>query len=252
MRTRTSALFLSTLCATTLLAPLAAQDREEPRFRIGLALSGGRFDFDTEGNNLDDDQSAGMFRLQFEGTSSRGFGGGVRLESMVSDDDMFVGNGFAATEASNGSLFGHFTYRFESHRFAMPIRAGLLLNGLVLDEVASSDEVTYGSLGPYFEIAPEITLARSGKTAWSLYGELGFGGGFTSIDVEGDSNDYESSTGFFGLELGTRLLIHKIELGLAFVGRWQSMDESDPENNLVVRGYDAEYTGLLFSFGVVF
>jgi hypothetical protein len=165
---------------------------------------------------------------------------------------MFVDNGFAATEASNGSLFGHFTYRVEAHRFAMPIRAGLFLNGLVLDEVTGSDEVTYGSFGPYFEIAPEVVLARSGKTQWSLYGELGFGGGVTGIDIEGDANDYESSTGFFGLELGTRLLLNKIELGLAVVGRWQSMDESDPEGNQVVRAYDADYQGVLFSFGVVF
>ncbi|MBL8754757.1 MAG: hypothetical protein JNK15_15745 [Planctomycetes bacterium] len=251
MRSRRPLLFLPVL-ATTLLAPLAAQEREEPRFRIGFALSGGEFDFDSDGSNLDDNQSAAMFRLQFEGTSRHGFGGGVRLESLATDDDFFVGNGFAATEVGNGSLFGHFTYRLETHRFAMPIRAGLLLNGLVLDEVGSNDEVTYGSFGPYFEIAPEVVLAKRGKTAWSLYGELGFGGGYTAIDVEGDPNEYESSTGFFGLELGTRLLLNKIELGLAYVGRWQAMDESDPEGSQVVLGYDADYNGLLFSFAVVF
>ena len=251
MRFRPATL-LPTLFAASLLAPLVAQDRDEPRFRIGVGLSGGSFDFETEGSNLEDSESAGMFRLQFEGTSSRGFGGGLRLESLATDDDFFVDAGFAATEVGNGSLFGHFTSRVEAHRFAMPIRAGLLLNGLVLDEVSSNDEVTYGSFGPYFEIAPEVVLARSGKTQWSLYGEVGFGGGVTFIDIEGDANEYESSTGFFGLEFGTRLLLNKIELGLAVVSRWQSMDESEPEGSQVVRAYDADYHGLMFTFGVVF
>lgn len=65
--------------------------------------AGGYFDYDTDGSNLDDDTDAGFFRLQFEGTSKRGFGGGLRLESYTSDDDLFAGTGFADSEASNGT-----------------------------------------------------------------------------------------------------------------------------------------------------
>ena len=235
-----------------LAAPLAAQEREAPRFRIAMGLAGGNFDFDTDGSNLDGDTDAGLFRLQFEGTSRSGFGGGLRLESYASDDDLFVDNGFAASEAAVGTLFAHFTYRFEQHRFAMPVRIGLMLNGLTLTEKATDDESTYGSVGPYLELAPELTLARSGAVRWSVYGEAGIGVGGTVAEFDGDSNNYESATGFFGLEFGTRLQLSAFELGLAYIGRWQSMDESDPENGLVAFGYDAQFQGLMLTLGVVF
>lgn len=235
-----------------LAAPVVAQEPESPRFRVALGLAGGYFDYDTDGSNLDDDTDAGFFRLQFEGTSKRGFGGGLRLESYASDDDLFAGTGFAESEASNGTLFAHFTYRFEEHRFAMPVRIGLMLNGLVLTENATNDESTYGSIGPYFEIAPEFTIAGRRNVQWSLYGEIGVGVGGTAIDFDGDANDYDSATAFFGLELGTRLRLANFEVGVAYLGRWQSMDESDEENGLVALGYDAQFQGLMVSVGVVF
>lgn len=240
------------LPALAVLSLSATAQDDSPRFRIALGLAGGEFEFSTDSSTLDDRTDAGMFRLEFEATSARGIGGGVRLESVATDDDLFVANGQPASEAGNGSLYGHFTYRLTSHRFAMPIRAGLLFNGLTLQENVSNDEVQYASVGPYFEVAPEFTLIRSGRTQWTLYGQFGFGGGYTAIDIDNDGNDYESSTGFAGLELGTRLYVSAIELGLAYVGRWQSMDESDPENGLVVLGYDASFHGLMFQFGVNF
>jgi hypothetical protein len=233
-----------------------AQDEPtaKPRFRIGAGIAGGNFDFDTEGSALSDDTEALLLRLSFEGTGRRGIGGGIRFESLGTDDDLFQGTGFPRSEAAMGSAFAHFTYRFEEHRFAMPLRAGLLWNALVLEENVTNDQVEYLSVGPYFELAPEVTLARSGRTSWSLYGELGFGFGGTWIEIERDPRDYESVTFFGGIELGTRLLLNKIELGLAYVGRWQSMDESDPEGfpPQIALGYDAAFHGLLFTFGVVF
>jgi hypothetical protein len=95
-------------------------------------------------------------------------------------------------------------------------------------------------------------LAGRRKTQWSIYGELGFGGGFTVIEIDNDSRDFESSTGFFGLELGTRLKLNKVELSLAYVGRWQSMDRSDPEGGARVLGYDADFQGLMIGVAVVF
>jgi hypothetical protein len=241
-----------------LLAPLCAQDPEEGRIRLAIGLGAGRFAFDTEtdaGASLDDSTSAGFARFQFEGTSARGFGGGVRFEGLESDDDLFADSGFASSDAALGSLFGHFTYRFEEHRFAMPLRVGLLLNGLTLTESGTALETRYASVGPYFEIAPEITIAKSGRTAWSLYGELGFGAGATRVEFDqpsGNELEFDSSTGFFGLELGTRLRFGAFELGFAYIGRWQSMDDSDPEGGLIAVGYDADYQGGLISFGIVF
>ncbi len=235
-----------------LAAPLVAQEPESPRFRIAAGLAGGWFDYDTDGSNLDGDTDAGFFRLQFEGTSKSGFGGGLRLESYASDDDLFVDQGFTASEASNGTLFAHFTYRFEQHRFAMPVRIGLMLNGLTLEEQTTGAESTFGSAGPYFELAPEITVARRGAVRWSFYGEFGVGVGGTRAEFDGDTNNYDSATAFLGLELGTRLQLSAFEIGIAYLGRWQSMDESDPENGLVALGYDAQFQGLLITLGVVF
>ncbi len=256
----------ATLSHMRLVLPLAvlvlasvsfAQDDAGPRFRIAAGLAAGVFDFEDDGPGVSGatlmgDTGAGMFRLQFEATSSRGIGGGVRLESVASDDDLFEDEGFAASEARNGTLFGHFTYRHEAHRFAMPIRVGLLFNGLTLEEDATDAEVQYGSFGPYVEVAPEVVVARSGRTSWSLYGEFGVGVAATAIEVDGDPADYESATAFGGVELGTRLTLNKIELGLAYVGRFQSMDESDPEGGFAVLGYDAAFNGLMFTFGVIF
>lgn len=237
------------LCLT---APLAAQEPESPRFRIAAGLGGGYFDYDTDGSTLSGDTDAGFFRLQFEGTTRSGFGGGLRLESYTSDDDLFVDEGFTASEARNGNLFAHFTYRFEQHRFAMPVRIGLMLNGLTLEEQGTGNESTYGSAGPYFELAPEITIARRGAVSWSLYGEFGVGVGGTVAEFDGDSNEYDSASAFLGLELGTRLQLSAFEIGIAYLGRWQSMDESDDENGLVALGYDAQFQGLLVTVGVVF
>jgi hypothetical protein len=252
MRTAVPFVVLALACSSASLA----QDDPRPRFRIGAGLAGGRFDFETDGSTLSDDTDAGMFRLQFEATSARGIGGGVRLESVASDDDLFADAGFADTEARNGTIFGHFTYRHEAHRFVMPLRVGLLLNALTLEEDITNNEVTYASIGPYLEIAPEFVIAHSGSTTWSLFGEFGVGVGGTAIDVDDDPRDYESATAFAGIELGTRLTLNKIELGLSYVGRFQSMDESDPEDGpggqFVVLGYDASFNGLLFTFAVVF
>lgn len=242
-------LLLLVLLPTT---PLLAQDRERPRWRIATGLAGGRFDFETDGSAADDDTDAGLFRIEFEGTSARGLGGGLRIEGIGSDDDLFAGAGFDPVEARNSSLFGHFTYRLQEHRFAMPIRAGLLLNGLTLEDQVTSAEADYVSFGPYFEIEPEVTLAGGGSTTWTLYGRLGAGAAVTVIDIDNDPNDYDSSTGFAGLEAGTRLSFGKVELSLAYVGRWQSMDESDVENGMVALGYDASFQGLFFGVGVVF
>lgn len=232
---------------------LAAQDPEpKARFDVRLAFGKGEFEHTTDGSGLDDETDGGMFRLAFEGVSKKGIGGGLRLEGIVSDDDLFVDAGFPASEAALSSLYLHFTYRAVAHRFAMPVRIGLMLEGYQLTEDATNDEVTYGSIGPYFEVAPEISLVAQRRFSWTIYAELGIGVAATGIEVENDSNDYVSSTAMFGAELGTRLRLGPVELGIGVVGRWRSMDESDVENGLVVLGYDAEFRGVLISAGVVF
>lgn len=239
--------FASALLAAAL--PLAAQTEApySPRFRVQLGVGGGELEHVTDGSLLDDETDAGMFRFHFEGTSRRGFGGGLRFEGIASDDDLFADAGFNASEAQMSSLYLHFTYRAEAPRFSMPVRVGLWLNGYGLEDRVLGEEVTYGSIGPYIELGPEFRIVDRRSLSWSLYAEVGLGVAATLAEVDNDNNDYHSATFALGAELGTRLRTGPVELGLAWVSRFQSMDESDPENGFVVLGYDAEFHGLLIT-----
>lgn len=238
-----------------LAASLAAQDDPPARWRIALGVGAGMLEHDDESFPRADANSAGAFRVGFEGTSRRGFGGGLRLESFAAKELDFSAAP-ADYDVGFGSLFGHFTYRVQSHRFAMPVRIGLLANALTVDNVTTSgdDMATYRTLGIQTELTPEFTLARHGNTTWTVYGEIGLGGGGTTIEIDNDSREWASATVFTGLELGTRVQLGLCELSLAYVGRWQSMDESDPDGTppLTVLPYDANFHGVMFGVAVVF
>lgn len=242
---------LTAVLVTTLA--LAAQEPERrSHFEVRLAFGGGQWEHDSEGAGPDDQTDAAFLRIDLEATSKGGFGGGLRFEGIGSDDDLFEGTGFATSEAQLSDLFLHFTYRVATERFEMPFRIGILLEGYQLRENVTDDEATYGSIGPYLELAPEFALIARRRLGWSIYGEVGVGAAGTGIDLDGDSNDYVSSTVMWGAEVGTRFRAGPAELGVAFVGRWRSMDESDEEDGFVVLGHDASFRGLVVSGGVVF
>ncbi|MCA8975543.1 MAG: hypothetical protein KDC98_12545 [Planctomycetes bacterium] len=241
-------LLLSVLLSST---ALLAQDGRM-YFHGSIGLAGGNFSFENDDRSLDDDTDAGMFLVEFEAASRRGFGGGIRFESVASDDDLFVRNGAPANEARMGTLFAHFTYLVQEHRFMMPIRVGVLVNSLTFEENVTGLEVQYGSVGPYFEVEPELTIVRRGPFRWTLFGQFGVGVGGTAIEVDNDFRDYDSATAFVGVEFGTRLRVGPGEFGIGYVGRFQSMDESDVEAGQVVLAHDAAFSGLLVTFGVTF
>ena len=238
------------LLGVLLLVPsLAAQDsKPEPRLRFGLAVAAGNFDIDL--GLADDDTDAGFLRLQFESIGESQMGGGLRVESFVSDDDLF-GTGPTGAEVSNGAAFGHFTYAFGSDRFEMPLRIGVLLNGLTI-ELNSGGENEARSIGPYVEIAPELTLIHVGPTRWTIYGELGAGYTFTQIEIDGVSEEFDSNTTFIGVEVGTRLRLGMFEAGLGFLSRFQDTDESDPEGGITVSAFESTFTGVLVSAALRF
>jgi hypothetical protein len=241
---------IAALFSIFLALPLAAQDGDRARWRIALGLGAGSLEFDEDDTVRSDDATAGAFRLGFEGTSRAGFGGGLRLESFAASE-MRLGAG-TDYDVGMGSVFGHFTYRAQAHRFAMPLRVGLLANSLTVDNTAVDAEQSYLSGGLYLEAAPEFTLIRRGSTEWTLYGEAGLGSGSTMVEIDNDTREWDSSTGFAGLEFGTRLYLGVCELSAAFVSRWQSMDRTDPDGGVTLPGYDASFQGVWLGFAVVF
>ena len=78
--------------ASLLTLSLAAQDDQHARWRIALGLGAGVLDFDEEDTVRNDEETAGAFRVGFEGVSRAGFGGGLRLESFAASD-MQLGTG---------------------------------------------------------------------------------------------------------------------------------------------------------------
>jgi hypothetical protein len=232
---------------------LCAQESVDlPNFRVDLTLGAGSATHNTDKSNLDGDTAAGYFRIEFEGFSDRGFGGGLRLEGWKSDDDLFDDNGFQGYEATTSSLFAHASWRFTDGNLCMPVRAGLLFHGHRIEDTTTGEQTTFSSFGPQFEVAPELFLTQSKHTKWSLFAELGLGAGYTSVEVDGVSGEFDSSTWFYGIELGTRVYLGPVELGLSYVARGHMMAESDPENSTVVFGYEAGFDGLALTMGVVF
>jgi hypothetical protein len=240
-----------------LSVPLAAQD-SRPHFRGGLGLAGGSYTFDSDLSGFRDDAVSGLLQAEFEATSRKGFGGGIRYEYFATDrnEGLFRNTSDPldeGTQARSGTLLAHATFRVSQHRFTMPVRIGLLINGLTLDEHSAVDpETRYLSIGPFFEIEPELTLVRAGKLQWSIYAQLGVGIAGTAIDVDGDPRDYQSASAFGMVEAGTRLHIGPADIGIAFIGRYQSMDRSDFEGNQFVYGFDSSFQGVLISAGFSF
>ncbi len=241
------------LLALAAATPLTAQgEREFPNFRVDLSFGAGNAEHNTEGSDLAGNTDAAFFRIQFEGISDHGFGGGARLEAWQSDDNLFTGAGYPATESRTSSLFGHFTYLVAEDRFRMPVRAGLLFQGHTLRETDTDEEVTFSSFGPQFEVAPEWFFTNKSKFRWSIYSELSFALAGTVVEVDNVSGDFDSATWMYGFELGTRIYWRHFEFGLAYLSRGHAMDESDPNGSAVALGYDAGFDGFLFTLGATF
>ena len=248
---RSSALFLLTFLSTT--SALAAQSDSPQRFRFDFGVGAGDFRHETDSSNFDGDTDGGFARLRFEGVSRSGFGGGLRLESWGSDDDLFQNEGFTAQEAFARDFYGHFTFRAGRDNFMMPIRVGLMLNQYELEGASSGTttlEVT--TIGPRFEVAPEFTFNRGSIVEVSAYGEMGFGAGYSSIEIGTLSADFDSASLLWGFEFGARARYRFAELGLAFVSHGMVMEESDAVGSTFVNGFGAGFTGVMFTAAFVF
>lgn len=237
--------------------PLAEWDRagapRHPRFVGELAIGGGRLEHHTRGSTLDDDTSAAYVRLQFEAYADRGFGGGIRIEGVGSDDDMFESAGFPASEASSGEVFVYFAYRPPQLQSELPLRVGLLLHDYGLEENTTEDRIDFASVGIRLEAMPEVVLHESDNLRWSIYGGGSIAVGRTRIDTDPDTFEADSDTTLYGVDIGTRLRFGRhANLGIGWVYRSQTVDRSEIVDGNFFFGIEQTFSGLLLSFGMTF
>jgi hypothetical protein len=223
----------------------------EPVFLIDLAFGGGRFRHRTIGSNLDGSEDAGFFRLSGEGYSATGLGGGLRLEGIGVDEDLFADQGFTGLDIGAGELFLYLGVRLASEDFAMPIRLGLVLHGYSIDDPTGND-IEYNSSGARLEVEPEGTLLSAPTLRWSLYGTVSVAVLGTTVETTPATVEADATSLLLGLEAGTRLRVGPARLGLGLVHRYQRIDDSEVVAGIQFFGVDTTFTGLLLSVGVVF
>lgn len=239
-------------CLVLLSAALVAQTRVDRPFAVDLTLGGGRFEHHTDGNSLDGSTAAGFFQLELEGVSRHGVGAGLRLEGIGSNDGLFDDAVAPRSEASASELFVHGTYVFENRHVDVPFRFGLLLHGYELDTPAVPDTLTASTLAFRLETEPEVTVVDERWGRWAIYGLLGFGFGGTALDSDAVTGEWTSDSAFFGAELGTRIDLGVVEVGVAWIHRQHEMDESDVDSGTSILGFETAFSGLAITFGARF
>ncbi len=190
--------------------------------------------------------------VQVEGNSRAGFGGGLSIEIMGVEDDLFEDVAGDPQEISTLEVSPYFLYHVAAgDRFLMPIRLGPWIHVLALDDPNNSIEVDWISLGLRLQLEPEVSIVRTNDFSLSVFTALTFAGGETAIDLSGPGidEDLESEAGMFGFEIGPRLRFSHFIASVSYLHRSFHVDESDPDPNFVVFGFDNSYDGIAFSLG---
>ncbi|MCA8977887.1 MAG: hypothetical protein KDC98_24385 [Planctomycetes bacterium] len=240
------------LCVLLAAATLAAQDGYPRKYRLDFSAARGTTRHDTGASLLDGDTDGDLLRLRFEGIGRMGLGGGLRVETWRSDDELFVGTGFPAQESSARALYGHFSYRVGSGRFLMPVRLGAMLHRYELENVATSaTSLQVDTYCTRFEVEPEFVFSRGARVEVSAYAGLGIGAGLsTAEDATGSKFDTVST--FWFAEVGARARYEFAELGLAFVTHGMSMTDSDLLDDPGLENFGAGFAGLMLTAAIVF
>ena len=237
---------------TQAAAPAAASST----VRIELAFGGGTWEHTTSGvAALTDDTDARYMRLGFEIIGRNDFGGGLRLEGTVSDDDLFVQSGGVAAEAGDGELFLHGTGVFgggPDDVVRMPLRFGLFLRNYRIEERVGGNAIDWQSVGPRVEFEPELRLVGDEDVQWGLYARTGFCFGITSIDNDASTDTFDSTMFGFDFGLGTRLGLGPVQLDIGYLLRTHDVEESDYVGGAFIRAIDAEFRGVVVGAAIVF
>jgi hypothetical protein len=229
----------------------ARRPHQRPEFDGRVTFAGGDYDHDPEGA-VHDETDAGFFGLLAEVSgASSGIGGGIELEVMGTDDDLFE-NGPVEQQISTFGIAPFFLCRMRAgDRFRIPVRIGPWLHFLDAEDEGSSDSLTWATLGLRFAVEPEMVLVQDRDFQLSLFSEVSLAGGGSVVHEELGSTDedYETTGGVFGLEIGPRFRMSHFFASVSFLHRGISMDESDSENGVRIPGFDSEFNALAFSFG---
>jgi hypothetical protein len=120
----------------------------------------------------------------------------------------------------------------------------------------TGDSLTWSSVGPRLEFSPQIPLTKSDGFNLAATGLLGIGYGFTNVELDTATTDWTTSAFYFDLGLGLRADFKSVYLDLGFRYLSSKYDESDPafdgSNLVVIRGVDADFTGVVLGFGAKF
>lgn len=232
----------------------AASKEFLPHLQIWADMGFGRLDHNTKGSDLDGDDTATMLEIGVEGFSDSGFGGGVRLGLLSSEEGMFDDAGVDAVMATAVDMYLHITQRWAHERFAMPLRFGFLVNSYQLeqDTSTSEDTIQFDSFGIRTELEPEFLLSDWDGVVLTAGSRLSLGSGWTECSTDPSTFEADSSTLFYGIDLGLRLRTGMGSFHLGWVLRGQSMDDSEVVDGLIYRGYDATFNGLMIGGGIFF
>ena len=222
--------------------------RPQTNFDARLRLGTGTFENEFSGG-ADSKTDADFFALQFEGYSDQGFGGGIRLEGIGTDNDLFSNFGIADSQADLGELSLYFCYRLEKDRFRMPIRVGPTFINYEVKDNTFNQQVDYNTVGARVEIEPEISIIQSPNTSWGLFANLGFGFGLTRIETSPSSFEADSIALLGKFEFGTRAQLGPILMDLGYVLRQMNIDESEVVNGNAYSEVDTTFSGVQFTIG---
>ncbi len=225
-----------------------------PRLQVWTDVGVGKLKHRTSGSNLDGEDNAVLLDVGVEGFSETGFGGGVRLGFLGSDEGLFDDVGVEDVMAAGIDMYLHISQRWSGERFAMPLRLGLLINSYGLEQETSlgTESIQFDSFGFRTELEPEFLLSDWDSPSLTAGARFSLGSGWTECSTDPGTVEADSTSLFYGIDLGLRLRAGMGTFHLGWAWRGQSMDDSDVESGVFYRGFDADFSGFIIGGGIQF
>jgi hypothetical protein len=172
---------------------------------------------------------------------------------MRSDDDLFFDTGGIRSRGTDSSMFLFGTGQFgDGVETRVPLRMGLLARNLAHKDLASDLSTKWQAVGLGVEVEPDFALAHDGPVRWSLYGRFGFAFALATVSTDPATFDADSKMRSVDACVGTRLQFGAGELGVGWLYRTVSFDESTAVTGSRFAAVDAHFSGLFATFALRF